>query len=139
MSANIPLVIAAALLTVATSSGAAGKAQTTCPVSGRPIDKSQHVDWQGQRVYFCCGSCPAKFKADPEKYFASIAADGVELENIQTTCPVSGEKLGEMGEPHQISFQGRAVKFCCPACEKEFRKNPGKYLALMPGEQPNGK
>ena len=139
MVTNISLTMAAALLAVAASSAAPSKAQTACPVTERPIDKAQQIDWQGQRIYFCCASCPAKFKADPEKYFAKLASQGVELENIQTTCPVSGERLGEMGEPTRIVFQGRTVKFCCPACEKEFRKDPAKYLAAMPGEQGGGK
>lgn len=130
--------IAAFSLAAAVAAGA-GKAQSACPVSGKAIDPATYLDWQGQRIYFCCGACPAKFKADPETYFAKLAAEGVELENTQKTCPVSGETLGEMGEPHRILYQGRTVKFCCPACEKEFRKDPGRYLALMPGEQPQGK
>jgi YHS domain-containing protein len=45
-----------------------------------------------------------------------------------TTCVVSGEKLGEMGKPHVIQYEGREVQFCCPRCEKEFKKDPAKYL-----------
>jgi len=45
-----------------------------------------------------------------------------------TTCVVSGEKLGEMGKPHVIQYQGREVQFCCPKCETEFKKDPAKYL-----------
>ena len=42
--------------------------QTTCPVMGKPIDKSVFKEYQGQKVYFCCPGCIEKFKADPEKY-----------------------------------------------------------------------
>ena len=99
---------------------------------------SPHVDWQGQRIYFCCDKCPAKFKADPEKYFAKIAEAGVELENIQTVCPVSGETLGEgdMGAPVAHAYKGRTVMFCCNMCVGKFDKDPAKYLAKLPGEQP---
>jgi YHS domain-containing protein len=45
-----------------------------------------------------------------------------------TTCVVSGEKLGEMGKPHVIQYEGREVQFCCPSCQKEFKKDPAKYL-----------
>jgi len=55
--------------------------QTTCPVMGNPIDKKYYVDYQGKRVYFCCPACPAKFKADPEKYIKKMKDQGVELEN----------------------------------------------------------
>ena len=45
-----------------------------------------------------------------------------------TTCVVSGEKLGEMGKPVVIQYEGREVQFCCSSCPKEFRKDPAKYL-----------
>jgi len=117
-----------------------GKPQTACPVSGKPIDKasSPHIDFQGQRIYFCCDNCPPAFRKDPESFFAKAAEAGVVFENIQTTCPVSGETLGEgdMGEPVSIQYQGRTVKFCCKMCVSKFEKDPAKYLAKLPGEQP---
>jgi YHS domain-containing protein len=117
-----------------------GKPQTACPVSGKPIDKtsSPHVDFQGQRIYFCCDNCPAAFRKDPESFFAKAAEAGVVFENIQTSCPVSGETLGEgdMGEPVSIQYKGRTVKFCCKMCVGQFEKDPAKYLAKLPGEQP---
>lgn len=36
-----------------------------------------------------------------------------------------------MGEPHVIQWEGRTVKFCCPGCEKDFKKDPGRYLAKL--------
>jgi YHS domain-containing protein len=125
----------AAAVALPTSAGE----QAVCPVSGQAIDKasSPHVDWEGQRVYFCCNKCPAKFKADPEKYFAKVAEAGVELENVQTACPVSGEDLGgEMGDPVKVTHKGRTVKLCCDMCKPKFEKEPAKYLAKLPGEQP---
>ena len=44
------------------------------------------------------------------------------------TCIVSDEKLGEMGEPFVTSYKGQQVKMCCKACNKDFSKNPDKYL-----------
>ena len=46
-------------------------------------------------------------------------------------CVVSGEKLGSMGEPYVISYEGRQIKFCCDGCEKDFRKEPAKFLAKV--------
>lgn len=113
----------------------APKPQTACPVTGKAINKEVYVDYQGQRVYFCCPACPDKFRKDPEKYFAQFEKEGIELENIQKACPVSGEKLDDHGEPSVIHYKGRTVKFCCPACEKPFKAEPEKYLKQMPGEQ----
>ena len=45
-----------------------------------------------------------------------------------TTCPVSGEKLDEMGKPYVFIYQGQEVKLCCSGCKKDFDKDPAKYL-----------
>jgi YHS domain-containing protein len=45
-----------------------------------------------------------------------------------TTCPVSGDKLGEMGKPYVFEYKGREVKLCCPDCKKDFDKEPAKYM-----------
>lgn len=115
----------------------APKSQTTCPVTGNAVDKAVHVDYQGQRIYFCCAKCPAEFRKDPEKCFAAFERDGVRLENIQTACPVSGEQLGgsDMGQPVSLQYKGRTVQFCCKMCVKKFAADPAKYLAALPGEQ----
>jgi len=111
------------------------KPQTACPVCGGPLgEKKVFVDYQGQRIYFCSPNEREAFLKDPEKFFAEFEKQGIELENIQTSCPVCGEKLGEHGEASSIRYKGRTVKFCCPACEKPFRAEPEKYLAKLPGE-----
>ena len=111
------------------------KPQTACPVCGGPLgEKKVFVDYQGQRIYFCSPNEREAFLKDPEKFFAEFEKQGIELENIQTCCPVCGEKLGEHGEASSIRYKGRTVKFCCPACEKPFRAEPEKYLAKLPGE-----
>ena len=45
-----------------------------------------------------------------------------------TTCPVSGDKLGEMGKPFTFEYKGREVKLCCKDCKKDFDKDPAKYM-----------
>lgn len=113
------------------------KAQDTCPITGKPVTPAgSHVDWEGQRVHFCCAGCPAKFKADPEPHFARFAAEGTVLENIQESCPVSGQKLGSHGTPTHLDHKGRRVRFCCDGCVPAFTKEPEKYLQALPGEHP---
>jgi YHS domain-containing protein len=140
----VVLLVAVALLAGAAAVIAADKPetkpQTTCPVTDKAIDAktSPHVDWQGQRIYFADKAAADVFRKDPEKVFAKIAAEGVTLENIQTTCPVSGESLegGDMGPPVAVSYKGRTIMFCCNMCPPRFEKEPAKYLAKLPGEQP---
>ena len=49
-----------------------GRGEIICPVSGNVIksttDAAGYQDFRGKRYYFCCGMCPPKFRADPEKY-----------------------------------------------------------------------
>jgi hypothetical protein len=48
-----------------------------------------------------------------------------------TTCVVTGEKLGSMGDPVDYVYGNRLVRLCCSACVPKFTKNPGKYLAML--------
>jgi YHS domain-containing protein len=144
MQRNLVVFVVGALLvgavTVMAADNPAPKLQTTCPVTGTAIDSktSPHVDWQGQRIYFADTAAADVFRKDPEKIFAKIAQEGVTLENIQTTCPVSDESLegGDMGPPVAVSYKGRTIMFCCNMCPPKFEKEPAKYLAKLPGEQP---
>lgn len=45
-----------------------------------------------------------------------------------TTCAVTDEKLGEMGEPFVFVAKGQEVKLCCKGCKKNFDKNEAKFL-----------
>ena len=44
------------------------------------------------------------------------------------TCIISGDKLGEMGDPFVYVHEGREIKFCCKGCLKDFKKDPAKYV-----------
>jgi len=66
------------------------KTQTTCPVMGGKIIKTQYVDVKGKRVYVCCPGCIAKVKTDPAKYLAKIKASG------ETPAPLLCGKCGEL-------------------------------------------
>ena len=47
------------------------------------------------------------------------------------TCPVSGDKLGDMGAPYVFVYKGQEVKLCCPSCKPDFDKDPNKYMKLI--------
>ena len=51
--------------------------------------------------------------------------------DLLTTCPVSGDKLGEMGQPFTFTYKDQEVKLCCKNCKKDFDKNPDKYIAMI--------
>jgi len=51
--------------------------------------------------------------------------------DLLANCPVSGDKLGEMGKSVVFVYQGQEVKLCCPDCKKDFDKDPAKYLSKI--------
>jgi YHS domain-containing protein len=73
----------------------------------------------------------ASFLAAPLAALAADSADkpaGKVKPFTLTTCPVSGEKLGEMGTPFAFTNDNREIKLCCKSCKKDFDKEPAKYL-----------
>jgi YHS domain-containing protein len=99
--------------------------QAYCPVMGGKIDKNVHVDYQGQRIYFCCSGCPAAFQADPERYMKKLEEQGVLLESVQTACPISGK---EINKAVYSDYKGRRIYFCSEAHKKQFDKDPEAVL-----------
>jgi len=122
------LVLAAALL-VSGLAFAADKPQTVCPIKGEPIDKATFVDTQGQRVYFCCGSCADKFKKNPEAVFAKFAKEGIVAENVQKTDPICGMKVND--KSIRADWKGRRLLFCSDHCKETFLKDPAKHLKAL--------
>jgi hypothetical protein len=83
----------------------------------------------------CCkekSACCSPEKACCQPAATTAKADAYPL----ATCVVSGDKLGDMGEPYvhvhkQDGKPDRTVKFCCKGCLKDFQKDPAKYLKLL--------
>ena len=48
-----------------------------------------------------------------------------------TTCPVSGQPLGSMGDPKELVFDGRLVRLCCANCVAEFYADPIAAMARL--------
>ncbi|MDT8285734.1 MAG: heavy metal-binding domain-containing protein [Elusimicrobiales bacterium] len=42
-------------------------------------------------------------------------------------CPVTGEKLRIAKDTVSMSYKGKKYYFCCPGCDKSFKKAPEKY------------
>jgi hypothetical protein len=60
----------------------APKAQTKCPITGRPIDKTLFVEAEGYRIYVCCPACIDKVQGDPRAAAARIRDNGEEPEKL---------------------------------------------------------
>jgi YHS domain-containing protein len=51
--------------------------------------------------------------------------------DLLKNCPVSGDKLGEMGKPFSFVYKGQEVKLCCKSCKSDFDKEPDKYMTKI--------
>ena len=49
-------------------------------------------------------------------------------------CPVSKEKVGEMGDVVKYEYNGKIYNLCCPMCKKNFAKDPKKYSKIAEDE-----
>lgn len=67
----------------APAASAAPQPQTLCPVMGGAINPEVYTDYEGMRIYFCCGGCDSTFLADPKKYLDAMRAQGVEPERLE--------------------------------------------------------
>lgn len=45
-----------------------------CPVSGDKVSGKNFVEYDGKRYGLCCEMCDKKFKKDPAKFLAKMAA-----------------------------------------------------------------
>lgn len=53
---------------IALSPTTSAPVNTTCPVSGEPIDPSVTATIDGRVIAFCCEECRAKYQAEPARY-----------------------------------------------------------------------
>ena len=109
----------------------------TCAVSGEAFEEGdvpvvKIID--GREVKFCCDDCVAKYEADPAEYGEKLDAAIIEAQRLHypiDTCIISGGELGGMGDPIEIVYNNRLVRFCCAMCEPKFRKDPAAALAKL--------
>jgi YHS domain-containing protein len=63
-----------------------------------------------------------------------LSEEDRQLIEKQKVCPVSGGKLGDMGDPYRTEVEGRTVFVCCPSCTGALKKDPAKYLEKLKKE-----
>lgn len=133
-----------------TAAAAAGKAiNTVCPVSGKPVDATKTLAFEGKTIGFCCDNCPKTFQKDPKKFASKIKADAAPAAVPATPakpgekkpddkkkpaaapaaaanekCPVSGQPVDASVT---VAFEGKTVGFCCDNCKGKFEAEPKKF------------
>ncbi|MHB1033410.1 MAG: hypothetical protein ACYC35_03365 [Pirellulales bacterium] len=117
--------------------------QRVCPVTGGELGGMGDpikVLIDGQPLYLCCQGCVAKVKNNPVAYLpkatprVTLAAlgegdrDGIARQQV---CPVTGERLGGMGDPIKVLVDGQPLYLCCQGCVAKVKTNPEAYLAKV--------
>ncbi len=66
-------------------------------------------------------TCSLSFAADKAK-------DAKKPQPINKKCPVEG---GDVDPDSTIQYKGKTIGFCCAGCDKEFEKDPAKFMAII--------
>lgn len=105
------------------------------PVTGDKLpDKPVIYSHGGRELRFANEKNVAAFKADPAKYLAKVDQAMIQQQlpfYPLDVCPVTGEKLGSMGQPADVIYKNRLVRFCCKGCIKELDKDSGRIVAKL--------
>lgn len=70
-------------------------------------------------------AAPAKAPSDAEIVAQQLPSYPLD------SCPISGEKLGDMGEPVNVVVQGRLVRLCCNDCKQKLLADPAAAFAKI--------
>lgn len=106
----------------------------TCIVSGKKLNSmgtAFSTTYKGRPLSFCCKSCVHKLEEKSDEYLKKLDQAIIEKQKpaySKTTCPVTGEKLGE-GVDHV--YMNRLVRFCCKDCIDTFNEDPARYLEQL--------
>ena len=106
------------------------------PVCGMPVDPAKAkatVDHAGKTYYFCCPSCAAKFKSDPQKYLTPTPADA---HNTPHTSTHASSLINLALAPAPQRADSPANTYTCPMHPEIIRDAPGSCpicgMALEP-------
>lgn len=108
--------------------------QSVCPISGEVLtgdEQEATVVYEGQRVRLCCKKCVEKFNAFPDGALYALYRAGQKPENVQTTCPVSGEQLD--ADAVSVWVMNKELKVCCKKCAAKVAKDPAAWFDKLEG------
>ncbi len=121
--------VAVVALVAASTLRAADKAELKCPVSGKAVDATKTVEFNGGKVAFCCGNCPKAFSAAPEKFAAKANLQLVQSEQLkQVKCPLTGKPIAA---DKSVDVEGVTVGLCCAGCLGKAKKASGDDLITL--------
>lgn len=88
-------------------------------------------------LFFGFGYLPVFAGLTHEAEHHGQAANVASTEAIEVgnkICPVSKEKVGQMGKIITHEYNGKIYNLCCAMCAKDFKKDPEKYSKIAEEE-----
>jgi len=108
-----------------------------CIVSGETLGEHGEIitkEYEGREVRFCCKMCVKDFEKDQASFLKKMDEAIIEAQLADypaETCPISGQKLGAMGDPFNFVYQDRLVRLCCGGCLDKFNNDPATAMASI--------
>jgi len=112
-----------------------------CGMQVNPLAAKHAYEHHGKKLYFCCGHCVEKFKANPEAYLNKPAANPPGLVTVGVPAvvasvpsgtperdPVCGMNVNPSTAKHFHTYKGKKYYFCCSGCLGKFKTGPEEYL-----------
>ena len=121
-----------------------------CGMTVNPATARHKLEHDGKTIYFCCGGCLEKFRAEPEKFLtqrpsgASTGLVTLGMSNAVLSAPmvpsalavkdpVCGMDVDPTAAQHTLEYAGKTFYFCSAHCLKKFRNNPEHFFGGTPG------
>lgn len=85
-------------------------------------------------VRVCCNHCVGEVSDYPHEYLPKLEAAYAEAQRESyplTTCAVSGEELGSMGDPVELIAGQTLIRLCCDHCAGKVNEDPAAYIAKV--------
>jgi YHS domain-containing protein len=121
--------LAVVALVAASTLRAADAPALKCPVSGKPVDATKTVDFNGGKVAFCCENCPKAFAKDTKKYAAKANLQLAQSGQLtQVKCPLTGK---DVAADKSVEVEGVKVGLCCAGCLGKTKKVSGDDLITL--------
>jgi len=108
-----------------TGASAAAVQQTKCFCGQNLPNKDVFVEYQGQKIYFCCADCKAKFEQAPAEAMKNLEAAGQKLEKAAGQATQEASKTAEgAGKKASEATQDASKKL--PDAPKQLPALPGQ-------------
>lgn len=104
-------------------------AQTTCPISGAPVDGSSFVDVEGFRILTAGPNESEAVRRNPAAAFAVLAKNRQAALPTVWICPMMRNPVTP--QYPFVQMEGKRIYYCCRPCEGKIKRDFKAAAAIM--------